>query len=454
MRMAVLCGLRPLLLMITVLIVDDEEKLRKLLSRIVSLEGYSVAEAASFSAARDVLKRQSIDIVLCDVKLPDGNGVDFTAEAKVAHPHVEIILLTAYGNIPDGVQAMRNGAFDYIVKGDDNDKIIPLLSQAAQKIAATPRQKTIEASSAPEVGFDIIIGDSPAVRAAVALARKVAPTDTSVLLTGETGTGKEVFAHAIHQGSARCAKPFVALNCSGFSKELLESTLFGHKAGAFTGAVKDKKGLIEEAAGGTLFLDEIGEMPAELQPKLLRFLEDGSYYSVGDTKQRKADVRLISATNRALADEISGGHFRSDLYYRISTFAIELPPLRERVPDIPLLARHFLEHYAGKAGKRIIGISKEAMQALQRKAWKGNIRELKNVLERAVILEDGEQLRAESLPPDMNHDGASGLDLASVERTHITKVFAATSSNKAETARLLGIGIATLYRKLDEYGLK
>jgi len=438
----------------SVLIIDDEQKLRGLLARLLQSEGYEVSQAGTAAEAHRVLARAHADVILCDVKLPDASGVDLCAELKAAHPYTEVILLTAYGNIPDGVRAMRNGAFDYLVKGDDNDKIIPLLSQAAQKVAASPRQKTIGESSGGAVDFDAIIGESPAIKSAITLARKVAPTDTAVLLTGETGSGKEVFAQAIHSGSARRGNPFVALNCSGFSKELLESTLFGHKAGAFTGATKDKKGLIEEAAGGTLFLDEIGEMPAELQPKLLRFLEDGSYYAVGDTKVRKADVRLVSATNRALEAEISDGHFRSDLFYRIATFSIELPPLRERVADIPLLAAHFLKLYAAKTGKHITGIGKEAADALKRNPWKGNIRELKNVLERAVILEDGATLSAESLPPDATRGNSSAVDLASVERAHIRKVLAAAGGNKAEAARLLGIGIATLYRKVEEYRLK
>ncbi len=439
----------------TVLIVDDEEKLRKLLGRIISLEGYKVLEAGSLSTARSILAKESPDLMLCDVKLPDGNGVDFTKEIKDRYPHLEIVLLTAYGNIPDGVRATRNGAFDYIVKGDDNDKIIPLLSQAAQKIAAEPRVKTLPAQTAGRRSFSDILGESKQTKAAIALAQKVAPLDTAVLLTGETGTGKEVFAQTIHYNSARAAKPFVAINCSAFGKELLESELFGHKAGAFTGAIKDKKGLLDEAEGGTLFLDEIGDMPPELQPKLLRVLEDGSFYLVGDTKQRQASVRVIAATNRPLEAETASGRFRADLYYRLAIFAIELPPLRERVKDIPLLADYFLNHFAEKMGKRIKGISAKAVSCMQHHAWKGNIRELKNALERAVILEDGDMLTLESLPMEIQNCAeatAPVFHLATAEKEHIRKVLAATGGNKAEAARLLAIGIATLYRKVEEYG--
>ena len=440
---------------VTVLIVDDEDKLRKLLSRIISLEDYKVVDAASLSAARTVLERGGIDILLCDVKLPDGNGVDFTKEVKDKYPHVQVILLTAFGNIPDGVKAVKNGAFDYIVKGDDNDKIVPLLSQAAEIVAQNKRQDVWREPNTAK-GFRQIIGDSKPIQDAITLAQKVAPTGATVLLTGETGTGKEVFAQAIHNASARSNAPFVALNCSSLSKELLESTLFGHKAGAFTGAIKDKKGLIEEAMGGTLFLDEIGELPADLQPKLLRALEDGSYYAVGDTKPRKADVRVISATNRAVQEQIASGHFRADLYYRIATFVITLPALRERPTDILLLAAHFLASAAQKNGKRIKKMSREVEAALRQHDWKGNIRELKHALERAVILEDGDTLTIESLPLELRagDTGTNSLELAAVERAHICKVLEVTGGNKAEAARLLNIGVATLYRKIDEYGLK
>lgn len=442
-----------------VLIVDDEAKLRGLLKRIISLEGYETYEATSISTGRHLIDTQSPDIVLCDVKLPDGNGVDFTAEIKSKYPAIEVILLTAYGNIPDGVKAIKNGAFDYIVKGDDNDKILPLLSRAAEKVTLQQRVTRLESQLGNQYSFNEIIGNSPALNNAIQLAKKVAVTDAAILLTGETGTGKEVFARAIHYNSNRSKQAFVALNCSAFSKELLESELFGHKAGAFTGATKDKKGLIEEARGGTLFLDEIGELPLDMQPKLLRLLENGTYMRVGDTKEQKANIRLIAATNRHLQNEIAAGHFRDDLYYRIAVFVIEIPSLRERIKDIPQLANHYLKIYALKTNKNISSISKEALVALVQHEWKGNVRELKNVIERAVILEDSNTIQLSNLPYDVQQCNEEGSNLhvyhlASVERNHIQKMLQYTNGNKAEAARLMDIGLATLYRKIDEYNLK
>jgi two-component system NtrC family response regulator len=442
---------------ITVLIIDDEEKLRKLMVRIIGLEGYSTLEAATLSQAEKLITDKKPDIILCDVKLPDGNGVAFARTAKEKHPEAEIILLTAYGNIADGVQAIKNGAFDYIVKGDDNEKIIPLLSRAAEKIGMQQKIADLEQRLSKKYGFDKIIGNSPLLQHAITNAKKVAETETAVLLNGETGTGKEVFAQSIHSHSKRASGPFVALNCSSFSKELLESELFGHKAGAFTGALKDQKGMIDEAKGGTLFLDEIGEMPPDLQPKLLRFLESGTYYRVGDAKQQTADVRIIAATNRDLLAEAAQGRFRSDLYYRIAVFTITLPSLRERRKDIPALARFFLQTYAAKVTRSIKDIDEAAMNALQQHNWPGNIRELKNVIERAVILEEKETLGLTSLPFELQQGtlasttNPSSFNLSFMERQHIERVLKLANGNKAEAARLLGIGIATLYRKLEEY---
>ena len=273
--------------MAKILIIDDEPQLRALLARIIGLEGYDVEQAPDCTTGLRLLSQYEPDVVLCDVKLPDGNGVELVGRIKEIAPAAEVILLTAYGNIPDGVQAIKNGAFDYITKGDDNNKILPLLSRATEKARMQRRLARFEAKLSDEHSFDRIIGSSKALRQAVNLARKVAATDTSVLLTGETGTGKEVFAQAIHQAGPRAREAFVAVNCSAFSKELLESELFGHRAGSFTGATKDKKGLFEEADKGTLFLDEIGEMPVELQAKLLRVLESGEFIKIGETRPRR-----------------------------------------------------------------------------------------------------------------------------------------------------------------------
>jgi len=437
-----------------ILIVDDEEQLRSLLSRIIALEGFAVSEAGDLKTALKFVEKDHVDVILCDVKLPDGSGVDFVKDTRLKFPLVEIILLTAYANVGDGVQAMKNGAFDYILKGDDNDKVVPLLFKAVEKVQLQKRVQHLEQQIGKRYGFENILGGSLAIKESIDLAKRVAPTDTTVLLLGETGTGKEIFAQAIHQGSKRSGKLFMALNCSAFTKELLESEMFGHKAGAFTGATRDKRGLIEEANGGTLFLDEIGEMHIDLQSKLLRVLETSEFIKVGDTKPTKVNVRIIAATNRDLKDEIKEGKFREDLYYRLNVFAIKLPSLKERKEDIPVLAENFLKLSSEKTNKRITGMSKEFIERLQQQEWKGNIRELKNVIERAVILADGPELRSAYLPLDMQQsfsNSSSSFDLANIERSHIQKVLHHTKGNKTRAAELLGIGLTTLYRKLDEY---
>lgn len=444
-----------------ILLIDDEEKLRSLMARIIGLEGFEVIQAGDCKSGLKKLEQHSFDVVLCDVKLPDGNGVDLTLSIKEKYPQTEIILLTAYGNIPDGVQAIKNGAFDYIVKGDDNNKIIPLLHRAIEKSGLTQRIAQLEAKLETKFSFDGIIGNSKSLQQSIELAKKVSVTDTTVLLTGETGTGKEVFAAAIHQSSLRKDKNFVAINCSAFSHDLLESEMFGHIAGSFTGASKDKKGLFEEANNGTIFLDEVGEMALDLQAKLLRVIENGEYIKVGESKPTKVNVRIIAATNRDLAKEIELGHFRQDLFYRLSVFQIQLPALRERVIDIEPLAKHFLNFFTLKTNKKIKSLSDEFIQLLKLHTWPGNIRELKNVLERSVILETENILTTSCLPLEIQQlkvaetNGEtpvlSAFSLASAEKIHIQKVLNYTNHNKTEAAKLLNIALTTLYRKLEEY---
>jgi DNA-binding NtrC family response regulator len=444
----------------TVLIIDDEEKLRNLFGRIIKSEGFEVFEAPDCKSGLNRLEHNNIDVVFCDVKLPDGNGVEFSKKIKDKYPLVEIILLTAYGNIPDGVQAIKNGAFDYITKGDDNEKIIPLLYRAIEKVDLAKRVKQLEKQLGDKHSFDNIIGKSKVIQHTIDLAKKVAETDTTVLLTGETGTGKEVFAQAIHQTSSRAGKSFVALNCSAFSKDIIESELFGHKQGAFTGAIKDKKGLLEEANGGTLFLDEIGEMPLELQAKLLRVLETSEFIKLGDTKISKVNFRLIAATNKDLKLESEEHRFRLDLYFRLNVFQIQLPPLRERKKDIEALAIFFVQQFSAKTNKKSLNISKEYLQKLEHYQWPGNIRELKNIIERSVILSNGDTLTDSLLPYEILHlqintNGTlSAFAMASIEKLHIQKVLNYSKGNKAEAARLLEIGVTTLYRKMEEYKIQ
>ncbi|WP_185273769.1 sigma-54-dependent transcriptional regulator [Chryseobacterium indologenes] len=436
-----------------ILIIDDEIKLLRLLGMILSQENFTVKEASTSRSAMTMLEQYDFDVVLCDVRLPDAFGVELVQSIKTKYPHLEIILMTAFGNITDAVQAMKNGAYDYLVKGDDNEKIIPLVYKALEKVKDN-KSRIIPRNTVR--GFAQIIGNSPAILQAKKLAEKVALTDAAVLLTGETGTGKEVFANAIHDASDRNKNSFVAINCSAFSREILESELFGHKQGAFTGALKDKKGLIEEANGGTLFLDEIGEMPIDLQAKLLRLLETKEFIKMGETKVSKSDFRLIAATNRNLEDEIKQGNFREDLYFRLNVFEINLPALRERKEDLKMLAKNFIDQFSHKLHLSGIQVSPDYYRILEKNDWKGNIRELRNAVERSLILMDNNTLDTESLPhySEKTVSENDSLSIRSLEKVHIQKVLQYTKDNKAEAARLLEIGIATLYRKLEEYGLK
>jgi len=445
----------------SLLIIDDEERLRSLLARILQLEGYEVLVASTAKEGLKILQHEAIPVVISDVKLPDMNGIELTMQIKASWPATEIIVLTAFGTINDGVRAIKSGAFDYITKGDDNEKIIPLVSKAMDKALLQHRVFELEQKLNDKFGFDRLIGKSAAITDVIKLAQKVALTDTTVLLLGETGTGKELFAEAIHQASPRHAKAFVAVNCSAFTKELLESELFGHKAGSFTGAGKDKKGLFEEANGGTIFLDEIGELDHDLQAKLLRVLESQQFLKIGDTKPTQVNVRILAATNRNLQEEVSNEGFRSDLYYRLSVFQITLPTLRDRKKDIKPLAGHFMNYFSLKVKKQFTGLTDKFVEKLEAYNWPGNIRELKNIIERAVILADDNILDETLLPyelqgaqPQKAGGSLSAFDLSVMEKTHVQRVLNHTHGNRAEAARLLNIGVATLYRKLKEYGLE
>lgn len=440
-----------------IVVIDDEPQLRKLLSRMLELEGYELYTASDCRSGLKMIDQMNPDVVLCDVFLPDGNGVDLVQTLKQQYPLLEIILLTAHGNIADGVQAIKNGAFDYITKGDDNNRIIPLISAATEKALCNQAQ---EKNRDRHYCFENIIGRSNPIKRVIELGKRVAKTDVPVLLTGETGTGKEVFAHSIHNYSSRSNEAFMAINCSTFSKELLESELFGHKAGAFTGALKDKKGLFEVANNGTIFLDEIGEMPINLQTKLLRVLESGEFIKVGDIKEKKVNVRLIAATNRDLKEEIKAGNFREDLYYRLSVFHIQLPALRERIDDIPLFCDAFVSLYSRQLGIPIQQVMPEFMEGLRHHPWNGNVRELRNTIERSIIVSTDGVLTENDLPMEMwqiedpqTQQNFTEFELANIECRHIIKVLQYTHGNKTETARLLKIGLTTLYRKIEEYGI-
>jgi len=438
----------------SILIIDDEVKLSALLARILEMEGYHLLQAPTAKAGLQILEREDIRVVLSDVKLPDANGVELVKQIKQIKPYVEVINLTAFGSISDGVTAIKNGAFDYLTKGDDNEKIIPLVNKAMDKAILQYRVYELEQNMEEQHGFKVILGESQAITEAIDLARKVAKTDATVLLLGETGTGKEVFAEAIHYESLRKNKPFVAVNCSAFSKDLLESELFGYRAGSFTGAIRDKKGLFEAAAGGTIFLDELGETSLDLQAKLLRVLENGTFIKIGETKITKVDVRVIAATNRDLQKESEENHFRLDLFYRLSGFSIVLPPLRERNGDIEILAKHFIKIYAAKVKRKVPDVEERFFKILSQHKWNGNIRELKNVIERVIILMDEPLVTPKLLPPEFQNGSyydLVALDLDSVVKHHIWRILRYTKGNKSEAARILGIGLATLYRKIEEF---
>ena len=446
----------------TILFIDDEASLRTVVARVLELEGYTVLQAPDARRGLELLRQHAAEVlvVLCDVKLPDANGVELLPRLKALPPQVEVILLTAYGTVPDGVQAMKRGAFDYLTKGDSDDQLVVVVARAVEKARLQRRVFELEKQVGAQYGFATLIGPSAALAQAKALAERVAQTEATVLLEGPTGAGKELFAQAIHYASPRRTKPFVAVNCSAIPRDLLESELFGYRRGAFTGAAGDKKGLFEEASGGTLFLDEIGELNINVQAKLLRALETQEFTKLGDTKPTKVNVRLVAATNRNLRQEADQGHFRADLYYRLSVFVVAVPPLNARRDDIEPLASHFLQLYAGKLRKRLTGMDPEFVHLLLHYDWRGNVRELKNVLERAVILADEETLTVDTLPAEFHAIPAlvaeadtSNRSLRGVEKRQIELVLQETSGNKAEAARQLGISVKTLYRKILEYAL-
>ena len=441
-----------------ILIIDDEKELRTLLSRLLKLDGYRVFEANDGEEGLKVLNQEDIHVVISDVKLPGISGIDLITKIKEINNKIEIVVLTAYGTIADGVTAIKRGAFDYITKGDEDNKILTAVERALEKANMSMRIEQLEKRVGEKYNFENITGKSLKIREVVHLAQRAAQTDVTVLLTGETGTGKEIFAQAIHNGSRRNKHSFVAINCSAISKDLLESEMFGYKAGAFTGAVKNKKGLFEEANEGTIFLDEIGEMDISLQSKILRVLETNEFIKSGDTKPTQVNVRIIAATNKNLTEEIEKGNFRPDLFYRINTMKIELPPLRERQEDIIVFAEYFVRLYAQHMNKNITSIDEECIRKLKEYSFPGNIRELRNIIERAVILTDGNALLPASLPKDLftgrkNIPTQSTGKLEEIEKLHIVRVLEETEGNKSKAAEILGIGLTTLYRKLKEYNI-
>ena len=450
----------------TILLIDDEAVLRQAMARTLELEGYTVLQAPDAHRGLAALREHAdaVLVVLSDVKLPDGRGLDLLPRYKNLAPLAEVVLMTAFGTIADGVRAMKEGAFDYLTKGDADEQMVVVVERAAEKAQLRRRVADLEKKVGTQYSFDAMIGRAPALEQAKKMAQQVAQTDATVLLEGPTGAGKELFAQAIHSGSPRRSKPFVALNCSAFPRELLESELFGYKKGAFTGATIDKKGLFEEANGGTLFLDEIGELEGGAQAKLLRALESQEFTKLGDTRPTRVNVRVVAATNRNLKQRAEAGEFRPDLYYRLSVVTIEVPPLSARAGDVPALVAHFTRHFAAKLRQKPLSLSAEALQALEHYPWPGNVRELKNVLERAAILTPPDRpVEVDDLPLEVqlaalqtgqpNGPSDDPRTLRNVERQHVQRMLLECGGNKTEAARLLGIAITTLYRKIQDFGL-
>ncbi len=444
---------------VRLLLVDDEDFFRESVSKELALTGYAVESAGSLADARRLLKQGSFHLAVLDLRLPDGSGLDLLGEIKETSPLTEVVVLTAFGTIEEGVQAIKQGAHDFLTKPCRLDTLEAVLEKAAEK-------QSLERSNAALVHqverlqpSQRFVGQSPQVRDMLRLVDRVAPTDSTVLIRGKSGVGKEMVANAIHRQSPRARQPFVVVDCAALHENLLQSELFGHEKGAYTGAVSLKHGLFEVADRGTVFLDEIAEITPPLQVKLLRVLETGTFRRLGGTADIRVDVRVIAATNRSLETMMKESQFREDLYYRLNVFSITIPSLRERRGDIPLLVEHFVRHSA-LAQKRETRVAVDALEALQRYPWPGNARELKNVIEHALILCDGDTIEREHLPVAVRmgptfgaEEGATGLmTLEEAEKSYIRRVLNECRGHRQKAAHLLGISERTLYRKLQEIG--
>ncbi|GIW94696.1 MAG: sigma-54-dependent Fis family transcriptional regulator [Pirellulaceae bacterium] len=440
-----------------VLLVEDDAQFRKLAVQgllAVSKQGYEVLEAGTPGEAWDLLQRREVDVVILDMVLPGCEGLEVLARVRQEHPDCQVVLLTGQGTIEAAVQAMKLGAYDFLTKPVPMRELEAVVAKACERRQLEKENQQLRSLLRSRQPNRQIIGKSPAMQEVFRLIERAGPSDMAILIQGESGTGKELVAHALHRASRRADKPMVVINCAALPEALLESELFGHERGAFTGAVSAKPGLFEVADGGTLFIDEIGELPGPLQAKLLRVLEDGSLRRVGSVKERRVDVRLLAATNRRLAEEVKAGRFREDLYYRINVMSLELPPLRERREDIPLLVEHFL----GAEWQ----IEPQALQYLVAYEWPGNVRQLSNALERAKILADDRLIRVRDLPRDVVASGDSGTptaavagdNLAALERAKIVEVLHRERGNKSRAARALGIDRRKLYRLVEKYGIR
>jgi len=444
----------------TIYICDDEEEILRYLSKLLQAEGLAVA---TFASGYDLLRQierspGECDLLLLDIRMPDLDGLQVLRRCRELRPDLPVIIMTAFGTIDSAVEAIKLGAYDYVTKPFPREKILGMLANVLERERLVKENRAFRENlhgPAP----DHIVFASEKFRAVYDTTLQVAASDANLLILGESGTGKELIASAVHDNSPRRGKRFVSINCAVLTESLLESQLFGHVRGAFTGAVTTHKGLLEEADGGTLFLDEIGDMSLAIQAKLLRVIQERDFIPVGATKSKKVDIRFVAATNKDLEREVQAGRFREDLFYRLNVIGIHLPPLRERPEDIEPLARHFLQKYARRMTKEVTGFTADALRLLTTYHWPGNIRELGNVIERAVILAPGTEIPANLLPMGMNgsagerHRGSRMISLELLEREHIKNILLRTGFHKSRSAEVLGISRKTLDRKISEYGL-
>ncbi len=446
-----------------ILVVDDEDIIRESLSYILKKEGYNVEEAENGKVAYTMLLEKSYDLVITDLEMPGMKGIELLEQIKKLNLQTIVVIITAFGSLDTAISALRNGASDYLLKPVEFDELIIRIKRLFDIKNLLLENKILRREIQRTYDFENIIGKSPAIKRIYDMIQTVAETDSTILITGNSGTGKELVARALHYKSHRKGKALISVNCGAISENLIESELFGHKRGAFTGAVSDKEGLIKAADGGSLFLDEISELPLPLQVKFLRILQEKEYTPVGSTISIPVNVRFISSTNRNLRDEIAAGRFREDLYYRLNIVEINLPSLKEREEDIPLLADHFLDKYRKEMNKNVKGVDNEAMRALIAHEWKGEIRELENVMERAVIFCKEEFISVNDLPPmfkstssvaDFSKLGSLDESVKRFEKDYIYKALETNSFDKEKTADLLQVGLSTLYRKLKELDIK
>jgi two-component system response regulator HydG len=451
---------------IRVLVVDDDAPHAEAVAESLERVGYECVVANAGRDALRLIEEQTFDIVLTDLIMDGVGGLEILARAKRELPDAEVVILTGHGTIKTAVTAMQAGATTYLTKPLDINELRTVVDKASQAQKLARSNIELQKQLNERFGFEGVIGNSPKMHAVVARLRQIAPTSATVLITGESGTGKELVAKALHNNSPRRYKPFVPLNCAALSENILESELFGHVKGAFTGADRERKGWFEHANGGTLFLDEVGDIPLSTQVKLLRALESGEIVRVGTNEAIKVNVRLISATNRELTEAVSSGTFRQDLFHRLKVVSVKLPPLRERKEDIPLLIDYFLKELTTSHGKHVSGMSTAARRALTAYAWPGNVRELRNTVESMVVIDHDGTLDLDDLTDDVQAAAASGSDAGSgsasnlvghsleeIEKYFIAETLKQTNGNREEAAKLLGIGERTLYRKIKEYGV-